>query len=97
MKFRPQRGGYAESMAACVELDATYESLAKHLNVSAEDIEVNFYCHDTRPPCLKPSPKPTETVGMRRGLLQRVLDIVHVKSSNPCLTTFLKGVTDDSL
>ena len=35
-------------MAACVELDATYESLAKHLNVSAEDIEVNFYCHDTR-------------------------------------------------
>ena len=47
MKFRPQRGGYEESMAACVELDATYESLAKHLNVSAEDIEVNFYCHDT--------------------------------------------------
>ena len=35
-------------MTACVELDATYESLAKHLNVSAEDIEVNFYCHDTR-------------------------------------------------
>ena len=35
-------------MAACVELDATYESLAKHLNVPAEDIEVNFYCHDTR-------------------------------------------------
>ena len=27
----------------------------------------------------------------------KVLDIVHVKSSNPCLTTFLKGVTDDSL
>ena len=48
MKFRPQRGGYAESMAACVELDAAYESLAKHLNVPAKDIEVNLYYHDTR-------------------------------------------------
>ena len=48
MKFRPQRGGYAESMAACVELDATYESLARHLNACVEDIEVDFYCHDTR-------------------------------------------------
>ena len=35
-------------MAACVELDATYESLARHLNACVEDIEVDFYCHDTR-------------------------------------------------
>ena len=48
VKFRPQRGGYEESMAACVELDATYESLARHLNACVEDIEVDFYCHDTR-------------------------------------------------
>ena len=48
MKFRPQRGGYAESMAACVELETTYEALAKHLNVPVGDIRVDFYCHDTR-------------------------------------------------
>ena len=35
-------------MAACVELDATYESLARHLNACVEDIAVDFYCHDTR-------------------------------------------------
>ena len=35
-------------MAACVKLDATYESLARHLNACVEDIAVDFYCHDTR-------------------------------------------------
>lgn len=48
MKFRPQRGGYEESMDACVELDPTYEALARHLNTNPEAIEVDFYCHDTR-------------------------------------------------
>ena len=48
MRFRPQRGGYEESMTECVTLDPTCEALARHLNADIEDIEVDFYCHDTR-------------------------------------------------
>jgi hypothetical protein len=47
MIYRPHRGGLAESLRAEVTLEPTYESLARHLNISAEDIEVHFYYHDT--------------------------------------------------
>ena len=48
MKYRPQRGGYEESMAACVTLEPTYEALAEYLGTTPEAIDVSFYHYDTR-------------------------------------------------
>jgi hypothetical protein len=48
MLYRPQRGGFLESMTASVILEPTYAALASYLNVNQEDIDVHFYCYDTR-------------------------------------------------
>jgi hypothetical protein len=48
MLYRPQRGGFLESMTAAVILEPTYAALASYLNVNEEDLDVNFYCYDTR-------------------------------------------------
>jgi hypothetical protein len=46
MKYRPQRGSLADSMAACVELDATYDALASYLGTNPEALEVKHYMFD---------------------------------------------------
>jgi len=48
MKYRSQRGSLVDSMAACVELDATYVALASYLGTNPEAIEVKHYMFDAR-------------------------------------------------
>ena len=48
MKYRPQRGGLAESMAKTVELRATIEALGEYLCIDPFAIEVKPYCYDDR-------------------------------------------------
>lgn len=48
MNYRPHRGGFAESMALQVELDATYEALAEHLGCKPDELVVNYYGFDER-------------------------------------------------
>jgi hypothetical protein len=48
MKFRPQRGSLAESMAEVVELPATRHALAKHLGEPDRAILVTEYAYDDR-------------------------------------------------
>jgi hypothetical protein len=48
MKYRPQRGGLADSMKEVIELEPTIDALASHLAVPAEQITVEPYCYDDR-------------------------------------------------
>ena len=47
MKFRPHRGGFAESMAEVVELK-DLRALAAYLEVDIARINVKPYCYDDR-------------------------------------------------
>ena len=51
MKYRPQRGGLAESLAEEVVLKPTLGALADHLGIRPEHIEVKPYCYDDRLNC----------------------------------------------
>ena len=48
MKFRPQRGGLADSMAEVVELRPSIEALVRHLKVPGDRIDVRPYYYDDR-------------------------------------------------
>ena len=48
MRYRPQRGGLADSMAEVIELPATLADLANHLGVKPEQISLRSYGFDDR-------------------------------------------------
>jgi hypothetical protein len=48
MKYRPQRGSYAESMAEIVIVPDSLRAFAAELKTSVERLEVKPYCYDDR-------------------------------------------------
>jgi hypothetical protein len=51
MKYRPQRGGFDDSMREAVEIEQSLDALAAHLKAPVEEIEIVLYAYDYRLKC----------------------------------------------